>query len=135
MNTQDLRGLQGRNGQNIRNRTFEFACNVVTLAEGLLARYGAGRIMATQLVNCSTSAAAMLEEAKAAESRRDFVSKCSIALKELREAWVRLRICARTQRRFKAELDQLVSESNQLVAIVTAILRNTRARWASRERA
>jgi four helix bundle protein len=38
--------------------------------------------------------ASMLEEARAAESRRDFISKCSIGLKECREAWTRLRIVA-----------------------------------------
>lgn len=52
--------------------------------------------MAPQLVACSTSVAAMLEEVRAAESRHDFISKCSIALKETREALVRLRICLGT---------------------------------------
>ena len=35
-------------------------------------------MLVPQLVNASTSFAAMLEEARAAESRRDFISKCSI---------------------------------------------------------
>ena len=65
-------------GQDIRDRTFEFACNVVAFCETLYARGGVGRFMVLQLLDCSTSVASMLEEARAAESRRDFISKCSI---------------------------------------------------------
>ena len=51
-----------------------------------------GRAMALQLLDAATSVHAMLEEARAAESLRDFVSKCSISLKECREAYARLRV-------------------------------------------
>lgn len=72
------------------------------------------------------SVAAMLEEARAAESRRDFISKCSIALKESREALVRLRICLDTAIGPLDEATALAREANELVGILTAIVRNTR---------
>ena len=68
----------------------------------------------------------MLEEARAAESRRDFISKSTIGLKEARECLVRLRICLRTHWGGPEEAKALVSEANELVAILTAIVRNTR---------
>jgi four helix bundle protein len=68
----------------------------------------------------------MLEEARAAESKRDFISKCSIALKEARESHVRLRVCRRCNVGPAGEGNKFVSEANQIVAIVTAIIRNTR---------
>src|SRR5690349_3388084 len=80
-----------RHGHNIRERSFQFACRVVTFCERLVQAGGVARLMAPQLLNCSTSVYGMLEEARAAE-RRDFVSKCSIGLKEIREAHGRLRI-------------------------------------------
>jgi len=86
-----------KGGRDIRERTFEFACHVVKFCETLYEGVGVGRIMVQQIVNCATSTAAMMEEARAAESRRDFISKCSVSLKEAREAHLRLRICERCQ--------------------------------------
>src|SRR5687767_11410205 len=82
-------------GHDIRVRTFEFACRVVEFCKKLYEQGGVARQMAPQLINCSTSVAAILEEARGAESRRDFISKCSIGLKEARETHVRLRVCHR----------------------------------------
>ena len=82
--------------------------------------------MVPQLLSCSTSAAAMLEEARGAESRRDFVSKCSIGLKEAREAHVRLRICEECGLGPPGDLKQLRAEADQIVAILMAIVRNSK---------
>jgi four helix bundle protein len=84
-------------GQDIRDRAFEFACGVVEFCKHLYDAGGVARLMVPQLINCSTSLAGMLEEARGAESRRDFISKCSIGLKETRESHVRLRVCRRTK--------------------------------------
>jgi four helix bundle protein len=120
-----------QSGQDIRDRTFEFACRVVKFCEKLYEDGGVGRVMVPQLVNCSTSMAAMLEEARAAESRRDFISKCSVSLKETREAHLRLRICERCQTGPVEEARLLVQEANALVSIVGTIVRNTRANTQS----
>jgi len=66
------------------------------------------------------------EEARAAESRRDFVSKCTIGLKEAREALTRLRICLDTGVGTTSEARELAHEANELGAIMTAIVRDTR---------
>jgi four helix bundle protein len=114
-------------GQDIRDRSFEFACRVVKFCEKLYEGGSVGRIMVPQILNSSTSMAAMLEEARAAESRRDFVSKCCVSLKEAREAHLRLRICERCQTGPLDEARLLVQEANSLVSIIGTIVRNTRA--------
>jgi four helix bundle protein len=68
----------------------------------------------------------MLEEARAAESKRDFISKYCIGLKEIREAHVRLKICERCKLGPAAEAKALGREASELIAIVGAIVRNTR---------
>ena len=118
--------LTHENGQNVRDRTFEFACRVVKFSDRVYEAGGVGRMMVPQLVNCSTSPAGMLEEARAAESRRDFISKCSIGLKELRESWTRLRVMEACRIGPADTARELVREANELVSIVTAIVRNTR---------
>ena len=70
----------------------------------------------------------MLEEAKAAESDADVISKCCISLKECRESWTRLRICQKCRFGDPKEALELVQESDQLVAIITTIIRNKRSR-------
>jgi four helix bundle protein len=112
-------------GQDIRDRAFDFACNVVEFCKRLYDAGGVARLMTAQLLNCSTSIPAMLEEARAAESKRDFISKCSVALKEARESHVRLRVCRRGNVGPAADGNKLVNEANQIVAILTAIIRNT----------
>jgi four helix bundle protein len=69
----------------------------------------------------------MLEEGRAAESDADFISKCSISLKECRESWTRLRICARCGLGPHTDVRDLVQGSSELIAIIHTIIRNKRA--------
>ena len=120
------------NGQDIRDRTFALACRVVKFCKELYDKGGVGRAMVSQLVNCSTSTAAMLEEARAAESDADFISKCCISLKECRESWTRLRVCAACQIGPAQEARELIQEAGELVAIIGTIIRNKRRSAAAR---
>jgi len=52
----------------------------------------AGRHLAGQLIRSGTAPALHYGEAQSAESRRDFIHKVKIALKELRESRVNLRM-------------------------------------------
>jgi len=61
-----------RNGQDIRDRTYAFGCRVVRFCDRLTEQGGSAGTLAPQLVRCSTAPAALLEEARAAESRNDF---------------------------------------------------------------
>jgi four helix bundle protein len=79
------------NGQDIRDRTYRFACRVVELCKVLQEAGPICRAQVPQLLASSTSIAANLEEARAAESTPDFISTCCISLKECREAHVRKR--------------------------------------------
>jgi four helix bundle protein len=119
-------------GQNIRDRAFEFACRVVALCQKLYDAGGLSRLLVPQLLACSGATATMLEEARAAESDADFVSKCSISLKECRESWTRLRICAKCHLGPPSDVEELVQESSELIAIVNTIIRNKRLRMKAR---
>jgi four helix bundle protein len=123
----DERNPGFEDGQDIRDRAFEFACRIVRFCQKLYEVGGIARMMAPQLLACGTSASGMLEEARAAESKRDFVSKCCIGLKELREAHGRLRIHVACKIGPIEEAAALREEANALVSIVWTIVRNTRA--------
>jgi four helix bundle protein len=118
-------------GQNIRDRAFTFACEIVLYSDDLLKRGGVGRVLAPQLVRCGSSIGANLEEARGGESRRDFISKCSIALKEARESEFRLRVAERCKLGSAARAQELAREAGEIAAILGAIVRNARRNSSS----
>jgi four helix bundle protein len=122
-------------GQDIRDRSFEYACQVVGFCQQLSEGGGVGRLMVPQLLNCSLSFATMLEEARSAESDADFISKCCIGLKEARESWTRMRVCKRCRIGSQSTASVLVGESNELIAIVTTIIKNKRKSVAAKRSA
>ena len=72
--------------QDITERTFKFALRIIKLFKSLNEEYSADKyILAKQLLRSGTSIGANVEEAQAGQSRADFISKMSIALKEARE--------------------------------------------------
>ncbi|HEY7287217.1 MAG TPA: four helix bundle protein [Vicinamibacterales bacterium] len=123
-----MQANQPRPGQNIRERSFVFGCRVITFAGILYREGGIARAMALQLLRAGTGLYPMLEEAGAAESTRDFISKCNIGLKEVREAHGRLRFHEACGIGPTAEARALRAEANELISIVTVIVRNTRTR-------
>jgi four helix bundle protein len=69
---------------------------------------------------------ANVEEAQAGQSKADFVSKMSIACKEAREShyWIRLLAAAKVVP--ESRLTNLLDEANQLVAILTSVIKNSK---------
>ncbi|MDD4890294.1 MAG: four helix bundle protein [Phycisphaerae bacterium] len=76
-----------------------------------------GRHVAGQLVRCGTSPIPNYEEACGAESRRDFVHKMRVCLKELRESRAWLRFIVKAELLSERKLGELVEESDQLCRI------------------
>jgi four helix bundle protein len=113
-------------GRNIADRLVAFAAAVVRLS-GRLPKDPSGRHVAIQMVRSATAAGANYEEARAAESRADFVHKAGVALKELREAryWAGL---VQQTGWVESDLDGILREANELAAILGASVRTARAR-------
>ncbi|MGA7617279.1 MAG: four helix bundle protein [Thermoanaerobaculia bacterium] len=113
--------------RDIYERSFEFACRIVKLYQ-YMSTTKAPRTLAAQLLRSGTSLGANLEEAHAAQSRADFISKCRIALKEARESHYWLRLFAATGIVASRRIAEILQESNELVAILTSIVRTTSQR-------
>ena len=105
------------------NRLVKFASNIIALTENLKPGQPS-KVLGDQILRSGTSCALNYGEAQNAQSKKDFISKCSIVLKELRETSVNLKIIHETKL-FK-EIDQvnkLLVENLELIAIFTAILK------------
>lgn len=107
-------------------RTMQFAIRVVNLCKHLDARPGVSRTLARQLLRSGTSIGANVEEAVAAQSKPDFISKQNIALKEARETHYWLRLLVASEIVSQEQAADLIQEANELVAILTTIVRKAR---------
>ena len=77
----------------------------------------AGNHISNQLIRSGTSLAPNYGEAQSAESRKDFIPKLKISLKELRETMVWLKIIARTGMTSRDKTQKVLEECNELIAI------------------
>lgn len=112
--------------QDIKERTFQFSIRVVRLCQTLDASPGVSRTLANQLLRSGTSIGANVEESHGSQSKADFVAKMYIACKEARETHYWLRLLVATELVPALKLEELTDEANQLVAILTSIVKNTR---------
>jgi len=68
----------------LEDRLIDFSVSVIKIADQLPKTY-TGKHLGAQIVRSGTSPALNYGEAQSAESRRDFIHKMKISLKELRE--------------------------------------------------
>lgn len=112
--------------EDIKPRTFRFAARIVKFCRVLEEIPGAPRILAQQLLRSGTSIGANVEEGYGSQSKADFVHKYSIACKEARETHYWLRLLVASDLIAESRVCDLIDEANQLVAILTAIIKNTK---------
>ena len=106
----------------IVGRTFRLGVDVVRYCNVLDQQPGVGRVLMSQIARSGTSVGANVEEAQAAESKADFISKMSIALKEARETNFRLRVLAAADIQRLVPPSALVDESDEIRRVLGAIV-------------
>ena len=107
----------------LRERLFEFGCLVIRLVQFLHTQGPVAVELSAQVLKCGTSAPANYEEADDGTGKRDVIAKKKIALRELKETRVRLRMLRRCDL-LGPEHDPLIDESAELVRIVATVIRN-----------
>jgi four helix bundle protein len=110
----------------IRERTFQFAIQIVQLCVELERKLGTCWTLSKQLLRSGTSVGANLEEGQAGQSKADFISKYSIARKEARETIYWLRLLRESGISNQQRIPELTDEAQQLVRILTTIIKNAR---------
>jgi four helix bundle protein len=104
--------------RDLGERLLEYGARIIKLVEPLPNTL-VGRRVGDQLLRSGTSAGANYEEARAAESKVDFVHKLQIALKELRESNYWLRLLVKSGKISAERMEDLLDESNQLRAMLS----------------
>ena len=118
----------------LEERLLDFAVRIIEIVEAL-PDTRTGNHIAGQLLRCGTSAAPNYGEAQSAESRKDFVHKMKICLKELRETNIWLKIIRRRNLfKRKNELEAAIVECNELISIFVKSIKTAKKNMGARER-
>lgn len=104
-------------GDDIAARLVDFGASVIRVVAAL-PQDRAGKHIADQLLRSATSGGSNYEEARSAQSRRDFVHKVSLAAKEMRETVYWLGLVERARLAPHHEIPPLYREAIELVAIL-----------------
>ena len=110
----------------LQNRLIDFGVTIIRLSSRL-PRTPTGKHVATQLMRSGTSPAPNYAEARAAESAADFTHKIAVALKELNEAQVWIKMIDRSELLSHSLTTPVLDEAEQLARIMAASLRTARA--------
>ncbi|MBP5787450.1 MAG: four helix bundle protein [Kiritimatiellae bacterium] len=110
----------------LEDRVVAFAARCVKVCAALPAKAVGSGSFADQLFRSSTSIAANYAEACEAESAKDFVHKLKIAMKELSETRIWLRLIGEAEYVENAKLADLLGESKELSRILSASVTTTK---------
>ena len=107
----------------IKDKTYQFALDIIRLYVEL--RKQKEFVLSKQLLRSGTSIGANVEEATAAQSRKDFISKMAIASKEARETHYWLRLLRDSKLCSVIDFSEVINECEQIVKIIAAIVKTT----------
>ncbi|HEX8679253.1 MAG TPA: four helix bundle protein [Chthoniobacterales bacterium] len=122
--TSNVQRDAGANAQRfeLKERLLEYAVRIIRVADALPASKGA-RQVSDQLLRCGTSPLANHGELQGAESRKDFIHKLGVCLKEIREARRSPRLIHRVPLLAAAKVERLRKETEALIKIFSASIR------------
>ena len=109
----------------LQKRLIKFAAQILTLCPKLR-RTQVGRHISSQMLRFASATAANYAEARAAESRFDFIHKLRIVLKELNETDVWLQLIMETSLLSTEITDPIIAETQELCRIIAASIRTAR---------
>ncbi|OAV43808.1 four helix bundle protein [Lewinella sp. 4G2] len=109
--------------QILEDRLIAFAIRIIKVADNLPKTFS-GQHFSKQIVRSGSAPALLYGEARGAQSDKDFRHKSSIALKELRETYINLKIILGAKYLSDHRLKDLIVENNELISIFVATVRS-----------
>lgn len=116
----------------VEAKSYQFALSIIMVYKQLT-QEKKEFVLSKQLVRSGTSVGANVREATCAESKRDFVHKLSIALKEAREAGYWLELLMDSEYIGNEVFLKVNAECNEVVKIISSIILTTKSRYLQEE--
>lgn len=109
-------------------RSYQFSLKIIRTYH-LLTKNGKEFILSKQLIRSSTSIGANIHEALAAESKKDFIHKLHIALKETRESEYWLNLLKDSEYLDEKHFVPLIEECNEIKKMLSSIILTTKNKY------
>lgn len=108
----------------VLNKSFDFALEIIELYKILKTKKEF--VISKQLLRSGTSIGANVEEATAAQTKKDFATKMAIASKEARETryWLRL---LNKSKLVEYDYKNYLNKIDELIRIITAIVKTAQS--------
>jgi four helix bundle protein len=108
----------------IQQKTYDFALKIINTSKQM--QLNKEFVLSRQLLKSGTSIGANVEEAIGGQSRKDFLSKISIAYKEARETKFWLRLLRDSNSMDTAHSEELIYQVDEILRIIGSIQRTTK---------
>ncbi len=109
----------------IEKKSFDFALKIIELYKKLISHNE--YVLSKQLLRSGTSIGANVTEASAAQTKKDFITKMSIASKEARETKYWLDLLSQSKL-VKINLNDYLSDIDEIIKILTSIVKSSQER-------
>ncbi|MDP6575499.1 MAG: four helix bundle protein [Candidatus Peribacteraceae bacterium] len=106
-------------------KSFKFALNIIEIYKQLIKEKEF--VMSKQLLRSGTSIGANIEEALQAQSKKDFIHKLSIALKEAQETGYWIKLLKESSILDKEKATDLFIQAKELMKMLTAIIKTSKS--------
>lgn len=111
----------------LKTKSFDFAVRIIKLYKYLKKTHNEYEL-SQQLIRAGTSIGALIREAEHAESRKDFVHKLNIGLKEANESVYWLQLLHATDYINKRMFDSLIKDALELLKMLISSVKTTKGR-------
>ena len=111
----------------LRKKSFDFAIRIINLYKYLKSKHGE-YVISQQILKAGTSVGALIREAEFAESRKDFMHKLYIGLKEANESKYWLELLYATAYISKSMFQSIYKDSSELVSMLVSSVKTIKSR-------
>lgn len=111
----------------IEEKSFQFALNTIQIVKKI--QEDKKEFILTKQLMCSdTSIGAMVREAEHAESKKDFIHKMAIGLKEANETRYWLELLFKSENIDQNNYEILIDENIQIIRLLAAIVKSSKTK-------
>jgi len=110
-------------GNPVKEKSFQFAAEIIELYKYLTTKKKEF-VLSKQILRSGTSIGANIEEALSSQSKKEFIAKLNISLKEAKETHYWLRLLKATG---FIQKDELLEKSEEISKLLTSIIISTKA--------
>ena len=109
----------------VKNKSFQFAFRIVKLYQ-FLVNEKKEYVLSKQLLRSGTSIGANIEDADSGQTKKDFIAKLSISLKEAKETHYWLRLIFECDYLEQKMYKSFIDDCEELIMLLTSIIKTSR---------